>query len=152
MVLKPFKHGVLILSLVVIGLFSISLVKNAQTRSAREAGSTFVSLVENDALAVQEISKVEVILSGGEIAWSYDRVDGLWRLPKFAGAFALNEEVDSLVKMLLEGRGRPIGSRLENEAHYGLRPSARRVNAGRYLNVAPVLACLRAIRSETPSP
>ena len=125
MVLQPFKHGVLVLSLVVIGLFSISFVKDMQTRSAREADSTFVSLVENEALDVKEISKVEVVLSGGEIAWSYDRVDGLWRLPKFAGAFALNEEVDSLVKILLEGRGRPVGSRLENEAHFGLRPSSR---------------------------
>jgi hypothetical protein len=123
--LHTLKHGILILCCILVALFIVTRVRDASLRSTRTTESTFVSLVDNEALDVNEVSKVEVVLPEEQIRWHYARVDGLWRMPEFAGAFALNEEVDALVKMLLQSRARPVGSRLADEARYGLLPSAR---------------------------
>jgi hypothetical protein len=125
MALQPSRQGLLILSGLLVTLVSITLFRDAQTRTARESESAFVSLVEDDSIREQSLSRVEVVLPGGEVAWNYARVEGLWRLPEFDGAFALNEEVDNLVKILLQGRARPIGSGPAEEARHGLLPGDR---------------------------
>lgn len=125
MVAQTFKHGIFTLSAVLLCLFTITLVRDVTARHARVTDSTFMPLVDNEALDVKEISKVEVVLPGEEIRWHYSRVEGLWRLPEFASVFALNGEVDNLVKTLLQGRARPVGDRLADEARFGLLPNDR---------------------------
>lgn len=123
--LQPFKHGVITLSALLVCLFAITVIRDSVGKSARISESTFIPLVENESLDVKEISKVEVVLPGQDIRWHYSRVDGLWRLPEFAGVFAQNGEVDNLVTMLLRGRARPVGARLADEARFGLLPHDR---------------------------
>jgi hypothetical protein len=80
--------------------------------------------VSDDSLTTKDITTLEVQLpvNDGEMRWSYKRVDGLWRLPEFAGAFALNPDVDSLLTSILTSRARPVGRIPQDQARYGLLP------------------------------
>jgi hypothetical protein len=109
-----------ILTGITITLFVFSIGREFLARSDRARESTFIALTGHDTLEVKDISRVDVELPHGELRWSYKRIDGLWRLPEFAGAFAFNGEVDNLVKTILQSRARPVGRLPEDEARYGL--------------------------------
>lgn len=122
--LKPFIRGIAILSVLAVTLLLITLIRDYSLSSARATESTFLPLLEKESLNAKDISTVEVMLPNSDIRWHYKRIDGLWRLPEFAGAFALNGEVDNLVNSLLQGRMRPVGWVPEDEARYGLLPQS----------------------------
>lgn len=122
--LSALIRGIATLSVLAVILLVVSMVSESSLRSTRMTESTFVPLVDGKTLEPKDISKVEVSLPEGEIRWHYKRLEGLWRLPEFANVFALNGDVDNLVKMLLQGQMRPVGRLPEDRAHYGLLPQS----------------------------
>jgi len=122
--LRSLIKGIYALTGIAIVLLVFSIARESTARSERARESTFLPLIQDEALEPKDISRVEVSLPDGEMRWNYKRVDGLWRLPEFAGAFAFNGEVDNLVKTLLQSRARPVGAIPEDEARYGLTPGS----------------------------
>lgn len=122
--LRSLIRGIAVLCVVAVVLFIVSVLSEIAFRARRSAESTFVALVANEALQAKDITKVEVVLPEELIRWEYKRIDGFWRLPDFAGVFALNGEVDNVVKMLLQGRARPVGEMPADEARFGLLPNS----------------------------
>ena len=122
--LRPLLRGIAALLVVSVVLLLVSVVKESLARSERVTSSTFIPLIENEALQPKDVSKIEVSLPEGNVRWSYERIDGLWRLPDFAGVYAQNGEVDNLIKMLSQSRARPVGDRSEDEARFGLLPNS----------------------------
>lgn len=122
--LRSLIKAIYLLGVVAVVLFVFSVVNESLARSARGRESGFVALVNDEKLEATDITRVDVVLPEGEIRWSYKRIDGFWRLPEFAGAFALNGEVDNLVKTLLQSRARPVGYIPEDEARYALVPDS----------------------------
>jgi len=116
--------GIYLLAVVAVVVLVFSVVTESLARSARVRESSFVALINDEKLEAKDISRVDVALPGAEIRWSYKRVDGLWRLPEFAGAFALNGDVDTMVKTLLQSRARPVGYIPEDEMRYALVPDS----------------------------
>ena len=122
--LRSLTRGIAVLSVIVVALLLTTVLRESAARSRRVTESTFVALVDNEALQPKDISKVGVSLPEGQVRWEYRRVDGLWRLPDFAGVFAENGEVDNLIKMLLQSRVRPVGMLPKDEARFGLLPNS----------------------------
>ena len=122
--LRSLIRSIAVLFLVAVVLFVVSVLRDVALHSSRATESSFVSLVTNETLQPSDVTKVEVVLPEGLIRWEYKRIDGFWRLPDFAGVFALNGEVDNLIKMLLQGRARPVGEMPRDEARFGLLPNS----------------------------
>jgi hypothetical protein len=124
MELRPLKHGILLLSGLAALLFVVSYHTESSARGARARESTFLPLIADETIQSRDITRVDVQLPDGEPRWSYKRFDGVWRLPEFAGAFALNGEVDTLVKTLLQSRARPVGEKPRDDARFGVAPGS----------------------------
>lgn len=124
MVPRSFIRGIGALAVLAIIILIMSITRDSAARSARITESTFVPLVGRNSLEAKDVSRVEVALPDGEMRWNYKRIEGFWRVPEFANVFAMNDEVDNLVTMLLQAQLRPIGRLPEDRAHYGLVPNS----------------------------
>ena len=124
MVPRSFIRGISALAVLAITILIVSITRDSAARSTRITESTFVPLVDRAPLEAKDVSKVEVALPDGEMRWNYKRIEGFWRVPEFANVFAMNDEVDNLVTLLLQTTLRPIGRLPEDSAHYGLLPNS----------------------------
>ncbi|MBI4603017.1 MAG: hypothetical protein HY721_13750 [Planctomycetes bacterium] len=110
----------LLVCLAVLWRLDVSLEERREGR--RRADSTFHSLADEATPAAAAVERIELKLPGSDATWVYlKRADG-WHLPDHRDAFATGQEIDGLLKALLESRGTVVGRRPQDAAHFGFVP------------------------------
>ena len=127
--LRPFIRIIILSAAILMLLLIVSELRDRSQRATRERVSTYVPLVQREGVKIEDINGIEVTIPLSGMQLRYRRVDGLWRLPDFANAYALSADVDVIVKQLLASAGRPVAVKSKDQSQYGLAPS-----------VAPVLS------------
>jgi len=109
-----------ILLVVALALAAVTGVRSSVAGRERVHTSTFVPLVEGPQLEVGDIGQLKVEIPKNGIRWTYERRDGAWRMPDVLGAFALSDEVEGVIKTVINSRMRPVGDLEEGQERFGL--------------------------------
>lgn len=109
-----------VLLVVALALAAVTSVRSSAARRARVDTSTFVPLVSGPQVEVGDIAQLQVEIPKNGIRWTYERRDGAWRMPDLLGAFALNDEVESVVRTVINSRMRPVGDLEGSRERFGL--------------------------------
>ena len=101
-------------------------------RDARRATDSAFHAIDDAATpAVSAIARIELLLPGSTTRWSLEKKSEGWRLPQYRDAFALGQEIDGLLKAILESRGTIVGRLPQDAMHFGFVPG-KVIEAGLY--------------------
>ena len=118
--MRPFIRIILFSAAILMLLLVVSELRDRSQRATRERVSTYVPLVQREGVKIEDITGIEVAIPQSGMQLRYRRVDGLWRLPDFANAYALSADVDVIVKQLWASAGRPVAVKPTDQSQYGL--------------------------------
>ncbi|MFN0059092.1 MAG: hypothetical protein ACKVX7_11590 [Planctomycetota bacterium] len=85
----------------------------------RKAESTFHSLLDGETPRVAEIVRIDLTFPAVSESVRYQRQGEFWRLPAYRDGFGLAQELDGIVKSLLESRGTVAGQLPLHAEHFG---------------------------------
>jgi len=123
--------GNVALALILAGLVAADRVLETRREARRAADGAFHAIADAATPPVASVARVELVLPGSTTRWTLERRPEGWRLPQYRDAFALGQQVDGLLKALLESRGTVVGTVSGDGPHFGFLPG-RDVEAALY--------------------
>ena len=103
-------------------LLGLDWTLESRREAQRLFDSAFHAIHDAATPPVASVTRLELLLPGSAKRWTLEKRPEGWRLPDYREAFALGQEVDGLLKALLESRGTIVGNFSGDAAHFGFVP------------------------------